>query len=783
MIVPWAMTSLSATNSKSIEIKSLSSYVNKSKEAFINDFNEACSNIEKQEYDVVFNNKSYTLKYQVDKNNTIIAITLDPSYKDGQFEEWKNLISKYGGNSNNWGNFLGTKFLGPESGLKQTIEETMKLAEANNVKEYRITPTFNPVSGVYFVPEYNKGVISYILCRSYLDVDIAEIASLLGTDYNKLHTDYYYISNQIKAWGMAYIYFAYTRDAKSNIFELKAIESKQGGTIHSLELYLNSETNKDIKKSSEIWYYHAQLLLKKFEKFRLYSTDTFGGKLQSFSSLDEAKKFLDQNKREKGLILLIDTEGKRISLVINKQFTYATINYIPANIGLTFDLAKDENVSFETQATGNIEIDWGDGNRIETKAGLNSGKILGDQVKIYGDIKSFDCSSSKLKAINLFELENLQELSCSGNSIESLDLKQCPNLLSLDCENNKILNLNLAYCPNLKKLLCSGNNISKLNLKFQKDLLRLQCNSNKLGTLSIADNSKLEVLDCSSNVIKSLDFGSISSLKHLIATDNQISDINLSNQANLERLKVAKNLLSSLDLSKNVKLNTVDISFNTLSSLLLPSTPMNDISEFICNNNILQAIEYEKIPNVMRLNVACNKLDSYVVEKNNKIRDISIYGNKIDKDNTLKLANSIYSRKDEDEPGHLFIISNTDTIAPQISATAFELLKSKNWDLYKVIINDGNVEEHKIKDEDISKYLFNDLSSIMINKSELSFAPNPADKSIHFSGQVEDVKIYSLSGDMIMKRNHVESLDVDTLPNGTYLMTIDSKVFKLIVKH
>ena len=63
--------------------------------------------------------------------------------------------------------------------------------------------------------------------------------------------------------------------------------------------------------------------------------------------------------------------------------------------------------------------------------------------------------------------------------------------------------------------------------------------------------------------------------------------------------------------------------------------------------------------------------------------------------------------------------------------------------------------------------------------------PNPTTGQLHLSQQVDDVRVYDLSGRELLRQNNVQSLDLTPLPAGTYLLRLtrpDTSTTRRVVK-
>ena len=86
----------------------------------------------------------------------------------------------------------------------------------------------------------------------------------------------------------------------------------------------------------------------------------------------------------------------------------------------------------------------------------------GTEMKIYGDLTGFVCSSNrgKITALDPSHNTQLKWLYCSDNTLTSLDLSHNTQLEKLYCNKNQLTSLDLSHNTQLKQLFCDDNNFS-----------------------------------------------------------------------------------------------------------------------------------------------------------------------------------------------------------------------------------------------------------------------------------------------------------------------------------
>ena len=136
-------------------------------------------------------------------------------------------------------------------------------------------------------------------------------------------------------------------------------------------------------------------------------------------------------------------------------------------ITLTVKSGEDITLNFQAAAEGTtIRIERGGRARDITVGTSLYGDTYftayGTEMKIYGDLTGFVCSSNrgKITALDPSHNTQLKWLSCSDNTLTSLDLSHNTQLEKLYCNKNQLTSLDLSHNTQLKQLFCDDNNFS-----------------------------------------------------------------------------------------------------------------------------------------------------------------------------------------------------------------------------------------------------------------------------------------------------------------------------------
>lgn len=742
----------------------LSEFINRP----LQDFNKAHASLTQNSV-VAFQGQDYRLAIKADEQGKLQSLELYPD--DGTLAHAVAVLE----HSQSLGNFFGAKFSGASGGLKKTVEETISLMNSDGDK-LRIASVFNPKSGVYFVLDWNIDDYKLVLTRNFMPLNVEKLLTKVGSDFEKFYQENYYISNKINMFGLINLYFDAVRNDDMVNFTMNCDANAGKDKVKEISIYLNKTDNESLAKSIAVWKKEAAALVSAYAESTIsyYSTDAFGGVKQHFASLDEAVTFVENNQRKDGVIISIEAGNKKVSLIINAKsvFYLLQLDENKAAILLHYELPLESPLSFELSSNSNVLVDWGDGKKVDMgNKSMVSGKLLGTDIHLYGDITTFDCSTTKAKAIDVSGASALTELLCAGNMIEKLQLNYNPMLKSLDCENNKLTKLNTTKLTKLEKLLCSENALTSIDLSCNEKLKRLMITDNHLGSLDLSHNPALWVLNCSGNKIGTLDLSGNAQLVQLIAGGNQIETINTGVCPDLEKIVLKNNRIETIDLQNNPAVQILNLSSNQLTSL--KTTAMKQLTECFLDNNKLTAIETVKMPAVMRLQAGKNNMPGMTVESNTKMRDLYVYGNKFNFDASQALAESIYDRSNESMPGHIYIIGTGLQQENQITQATAKLFTSKNWELYRVAeAADGNLEETLLTDADI-----NDFSSALNEVATHLQGYDFDGETLISSVPMAHVKAFDTTGRVVACIDAAgNTASLDTLPTGIYvLMMVDTQ--------
>ncbi|MBR5102143.1 MAG: leucine-rich repeat domain-containing protein, partial [Muribaculaceae bacterium] len=118
-------------------------------------------------------------------------------------------------------------------------------------------------------------------------------------------------------------------------------------------------------------------------------------------------------------------------------------------------------------------------------------------IEHFAALKSLNCSSNQLTALDVSHNTALKELNCSYNQLTALDLSNNTALTDLFCYNNQLDTLDVSHNTALTQLYCFYNQLTSLDVSHNTILNDLDCSCNQLTALDVSNNTALTYLVCS----------------------------------------------------------------------------------------------------------------------------------------------------------------------------------------------------------------------------------------------------------------------------------------------
>ena len=143
-------------------------------------------------------------------------------------------------------------------------------------------------------------------------------------------------------------------------------------------------------------------------------------------------------------------------------------------------------------------------------------------------LKRLDCSSSKVRSVDLTRYPNLETFVCENTSINSLDVSKNEKLNTLFADSTSISKLDVTNNPNLEQLTCGNTGLTELDVTHNPQLATLHIGDTKVNTLDISKNPNLKQLSYYMTNIAELDVTKNTKLTRLFCQDTYIKKLDLS---------------------------------------------------------------------------------------------------------------------------------------------------------------------------------------------------------------------------------------------------------------
>ena len=259
-------------------------------------------------------------------------------------------------------------------------------------------------------------------------------------------------------------------------------------------------------------------------------------------------------------------------------------------------------------------------------------EITQKPVTITGDIRTFECTMSRITTLEFDNCVNLTSLICGTNALKQLDLTGLPALESLDCttaeintitlgnndklksikaDANKLKSINLAGAPNLESVSLPINSLTEIDLDGVS-CTSLDLSNNALTSLDLSKTSNLEWLSVSSNPLTSINLTGCTSLVNFSAKTTKLEEINLTGLTELESLDLHAGRLNKITFGENGELTDIDLSNNKLSSIDFKECPK--LKYLSLNDNEFTEMALKGLEELSSINLRFNKLTNFSIE-------------------------------------------------------------------------------------------------------------------------------------------------------------------------
>lgn len=244
-----------------------------------------------------------------------------------------------------------------------------------------------------------------------------------------------------------------------------------------------------------------------------------------------------------------------------------------------------------------LNIDWGDGNLVETETISNdpegkrvsttiTGTPIGEgKIKIYGSgITYFEAyskiSGAKITAMDVSRCTELEYLHANTNSLTGIDLSKNTKLKTINLATNMIQSINLEANTELYDLNLEGNKLESINLQANQKLTLLRLSKNTFGTLDLSSNLQLKTVYLLNCGLTQVNFGANATENLYISlNNNRLTSFDATTIPGLAtakgELSIRNNELTSIKIGAMYRLN---VALNRLALNAIPTTVSNRLT-------------------------------------------------------------------------------------------------------------------------------------------------------------------------------------------------------------
>lgn len=407
--------------------------------------------------------------------------------------------------------------------------------------------------------------------------------------------------------------------------------------------------------------------------------------------------------------LLLSTAAQAQTVNMERYISLTVKNGKKISLSLKADFANTPVRIVSGDNTTNITVGtkW---------SSYSSYTAAADTMRIYGNVKGFNCSFNKanITAIDVSHNTQLTELNCPNNQIDAIDVTKNTLLTGLSCGGNQLTSINISHNTQLTTLDCRSNNLTAIDFSKNTQLIRVNCEKNKLTSIDVNKNILLKELYCGFNKLTSIDVSKNTQLTGLDCENNRLTTIDVSICTELNALNCSQNQLTSINISGCNALRTLHCYRNNFSTYTLDRI-------------------YCSLPDVVA---------------------------------TIFEYASIFPLGESSDQAEIAIVT----------ATNAQNAINKHWNVRKYK-DDGNYTDiNTTGSYDCASTGIDEASS----EEAISIYPNPTDNELHLSTSVQEVRIYNMYGIEVTRAANTDRLAVSHLPKGVYLVHADGAVLKMI---
>lgn len=253
-------------------------------------------------------------------------------------------------------------------------------------------------------------------------------------------------------------------------------------------------------------------------------------------------------------------------------------------------------------------------------------EITQKPVTITGDIRTFECTMSRITTLEFDNCVNLTSLICGTNALKQLDLTGLPALESLDCTTAEINTIILGGNDKLKSIKADANKLKSINLNGAPNLESVSLPINSLTEIDL-DGVSCTSLDVSNNALTSLDLSKTSNLEWLSVSSNPLTSINLTGCTALVNFSAKTTKLEEIDLTGLTELESLDLHAGKLNKITFGEN--GELTDIDLSNNKLSSIDFKECPKLKYLSLNDNEFTEMHLKGLEELSSINLRFNKL----------------------------------------------------------------------------------------------------------------------------------------------------------
>jgi len=441
-------------------------------------------------------------------------------------------------------------------------------------------------------------------------------------------------------------------------------------------------------------------------------------------------------------------------------------------------------------ASGNVQIDWGNGDVTDYSVATSSTTITGvlakNIVKIYGDnLTYFECNEAGILDIDVSNASELLQLYCTKNELMELDVSCNAKLVRLGCSYNKLKTIDLRYNTKLTGIYLQYNLLDACALNDIYE--QLPSRISNTGTYNFRNTGNPGVVKSNTAILTvknwlpdvtgddtggvpvilttTKNIGESFSIE-LRATSTSKVSIDWGGGKNIYEISVESTPVNEILVAGNtVKIYSDDINFIKCENNKLSSVDVSKayaLQQIYVGNNELTELDVSSNINLTRIGCDHNKITHIDLSQNQRLSGLYFQNNLFDACALNAIFNDIPALTTLNDAVNFRVLSNPGTLQSNTS-----LAVNKKWHIDSSGDNSGcftSVISEREKNIIISPTVVVDFLYIKSDEA------------------ISQVTVYDTTGRIQNVIYNIDFVDMSGLSRGMYLLKIETAYQQQISK-